>query len=89
MHFGTGPDSMNVIDLDPYVLDEHLCEIEICARRSRSVFFLVSIRLLSPSRAGHRAAPRCLLNNFNSILIRHDKNVALECLIFIGPRYYR
>lgn len=42
MHFGTGPDSMNVIDLDPYILDEHLSEIEICSRRSRSVFFLVS-----------------------------------------------
>lgn len=43
MHFGTGPDSMNVSDLDPYILDEHLSEIEICSKVSRSVFFLVSV----------------------------------------------
>lgn len=47
MHFGTGLDSMNVSDLDPYILEEHLSEIEICSKVSRSVFFLVSFALVS------------------------------------------
>lgn len=47
MHFGTGPGSADAfVDLDPYILDEHLNEIEICSRVSKSVFFLVSIELI-------------------------------------------
>lgn len=43
MHFGTGPDHLGAfVDLDPYILDEHLVEIEVCSRVSKSVFFLVS-----------------------------------------------
>lgn len=44
MHFGTGPVNMDaVVDLDPYILDEHLEEIEICSKVSKSIFFIVSI----------------------------------------------
>lgn len=42
MHFGTGPYQSTLTDVDPYVLDDHLAEIEVCARISKSVFFLVS-----------------------------------------------
>lgn len=43
MHFGTGPGNGDAfVDLDPYILDEHLSEIEVCCRVSKSVFFLVS-----------------------------------------------
>lgn len=42
MHFGTGPSQDALTDLDPYILNEHLSEIEICSRVSKSVFFLVS-----------------------------------------------
>lgn len=43
MHFGTGPGHTDaIVDYDPYILDEHLSEIEICSRVSKSVFFLVS-----------------------------------------------
>lgn len=42
MHFGTGPDPDALTDMDPYILDEHLTEIEICSRFSKSIFFLVS-----------------------------------------------
>lgn len=43
MHFGTGPGHLDAsTDLDPYILEEHLSEIEICSRFSKSVFFLVS-----------------------------------------------
>lgn len=45
MHFGTGPTS-TATDLDPYILDEHLSEIEICSRVSKSVFFLVSMHFV-------------------------------------------
>ena len=44
MHFGTGPDSQSATDLDPYVLDDHLCEIEACHRASKSIFFIVSFQ---------------------------------------------
>lgn len=43
MHFGTGPDEMETIsELDPYVIDDHLQEIEICNQVSKSIFFIVS-----------------------------------------------
>lgn len=43
MHFGTGPGHTDSFaDLDPYILDEHLSEIEVCSRASKSIFFLVS-----------------------------------------------
>lgn len=71
MHFGTGPDSMNVSDLDPYILDEHLSEIEICSKVSRSVFFLVSF---STPYSVYLQYIMCLLNNINMILIKPDKH---------------
>ncbi|KAJ6644572.1 Protein qui-1 [Pseudolycoriella hygida] len=41
MHFGTGPEEMETMsELDPYVIDDHLHEIEICSRVSKSVFFI-------------------------------------------------
>jgi hypothetical protein len=43
MHFGTGL-SHTTIDLDPYVLYDHLSEIRACYRASRSIFFIVSKR---------------------------------------------
>lgn len=44
MHFGTGPDNMDaIVDLDPHVLNDHLKEIEICSKVSKSTFFIVSI----------------------------------------------
>lgn len=46
MHFGTGPDGA-VVDYDPYVLDDHLREIELCSKVSKSVFFIVSVFCLS------------------------------------------
>lgn len=43
MHFGTGPEEMETMsELDPYVIDDHLHEIEICSRVSKSIFFIVS-----------------------------------------------
>lgn len=46
MHFGTGPGHLDTLtDNDPYILYEHLDEIEICARDSKSIFFLVSLFL--------------------------------------------
>lgn len=47
MHFGTGPGHLNALtDNDPYILDEHLDEIEICGRDSKSIFFIVSFNFL-------------------------------------------
>lgn len=47
MHFGTGPDEMETMsELDPYVIDDHLQEIEICSRVSKSIFFIVSSDVL-------------------------------------------
>lgn len=44
MHFGTGPHEIDsIIDLDPYILDDILSEVNTCHRVSKSVFFLVSI----------------------------------------------
>lgn len=52
MHFGTGPGHADAfVDLDPYILDEHLSEIEVCSRVSKSVFFLVSSTCNSSLRA--------------------------------------
>lgn len=41
MHFGTGL-THTTVDLDPYVLFDHLREIRACYRASRSTFFIVS-----------------------------------------------
>lgn len=41
MHFGTGL-THTTIDLDPYVLYDHLSEIRACYRASKSAFFIVS-----------------------------------------------
>lgn len=47
MHFGTGPGHLDALtDNDPYILNDHLDEIEICGRDSKSIFFLVSFKLL-------------------------------------------
>ncbi|XP_037046627.1 uncharacterized protein LOC119081650 [Bradysia coprophila] len=44
MHFGTGPEEMETMsELDPYVIDDHLQEIEICSRVSKSVFFIALV----------------------------------------------
>lgn len=40
MHFGTGT-THTTIDLDPYVIFDHLSEIKNCSKASRSVFFIV------------------------------------------------
>uniref|UniRef100_A0A336MN83 CSON004204 protein n=1 Tax=Culicoides sonorensis TaxID=179676 RepID=A0A336MN83_CULSO len=39
MHFGTGPNG-SLVELNPKLLDDHLSEIEICHRDSKSVFFI-------------------------------------------------
>lgn len=41
MHFGTGPENPQ-IDIDPYTIQDHLREIEVCRKVSKSVFFIVS-----------------------------------------------
>lgn len=41
MHFGSGI-NYSTVDLDPYVLHDHLTEIQTCHRVSRSIFFIVS-----------------------------------------------
>ena len=41
MHFGSGINN-STVDLDPYVLHDHLTEIQTCHRVSRSIFFIVS-----------------------------------------------
>ncbi|XP_055622084.1 protein qui-1 isoform X3 [Toxorhynchites rutilus septentrionalis] len=52
IHFGTGSD-YTTVDLDPYVLEDHLCEIETCHRVSKSVFFMA----LLGSRLGNFLLP--------------------------------
>lgn len=47
MHFGTGPDAA-IVDLNPHLLDDHLSEIDVCHRYSKSVFCIVSIYSISP-----------------------------------------
>ncbi|XP_055702272.1 protein qui-1 [Phlebotomus papatasi] len=42
MHFGTGPGEA-IVDVDPYRMDDHLSEVMICSRDSKSVFFLALI----------------------------------------------
>uniref|UniRef100_A0A182LW03 Uncharacterized protein n=1 Tax=Anopheles culicifacies TaxID=139723 RepID=A0A182LW03_9DIPT len=42
IHFGTGSDGLTTVDLDPYVLEDHLEEIETCHGVSKSVFLIVS-----------------------------------------------
>lgn len=39
MHFGTGPNG-SLAELNPKLLEDHLAEIEICQRDSKSVFFI-------------------------------------------------
>lgn len=43
MHFGTGPDGA-VVDYDPLALKDHLREIEMCSKVSKSIFFIVSFK---------------------------------------------
>lgn len=50
IHFGTGSNEHGLVDLDPYVLDDHLHEIETCHRVSKSVFLIVSIVLVELER---------------------------------------
>lgn len=55
MHFGTGPEEMETLsELDPYVIDDHLQEIEICSKVSKSIFFIVS----------YKVEPEVIVNNF-------------------------
>uniref|UniRef100_A0A1L8DGI8 Putative wd40-repeat-containing subunit of the 18s rrna processing complex n=1 Tax=Nyssomyia neivai TaxID=330878 RepID=A0A1L8DGI8_9DIPT len=42
VHFGTGPGE-SAAEVDPYRLDDHLSEVTICRRDSKSVFFLALI----------------------------------------------
>lgn len=39
MHFGTGPNGA-LAELNPKLLEDHLTEVEICKRDSKSVFFI-------------------------------------------------
>uniref|UniRef100_A0A1B0CRU1 Uncharacterized protein n=1 Tax=Lutzomyia longipalpis TaxID=7200 RepID=A0A1B0CRU1_LUTLO len=43
VHFGTGPGVESAVDIDPYRLDDHLSEVMICRRDSKSVFFIALI----------------------------------------------
>ncbi|XP_055611687.1 protein qui-1 isoform X2 [Uranotaenia lowii] len=52
VHFGTGSDC-TAVDLDPYVLADHLEEIETCHRVSKSVFLVI----LLGSRLGNFLLP--------------------------------
>uniref|UniRef100_A0A182J649 WD_REPEATS_REGION domain-containing protein n=1 Tax=Anopheles atroparvus TaxID=41427 RepID=A0A182J649_ANOAO len=42
IHFGTGSDGLTGVDLDPYVLEDHLEEIQTCHYVSKSVFLIRS-----------------------------------------------
>ncbi|XP_058061583.1 protein qui-1 [Anopheles bellator] len=53
IHFGTGSDGLTAVDLDPYVLEDHLDEIETCQSVSKSIFLIV----LLGSRVGHFLLP--------------------------------
>ncbi|ETN64158.1 hypothetical protein AND_004106 [Anopheles darlingi] len=53
IHFGTGCDGLTAVDLDPYVLEDHLEEIETCRTVSKSVFLIV----LLGSRLGNFLLP--------------------------------
>lgn len=39
MHFGTGPNGA-LAELNPKLLEDHLSEIEVCQRDSKSIFFI-------------------------------------------------
>ncbi|XP_053677511.1 protein qui-1 [Anopheles nili] len=53
IHFGTGSDELTAVDLDPYVVEDHLQEIETCHSVSKSVFLIV----LLGSRLGNFLLP--------------------------------
>lgn len=42
MHFGSGPSARCQSEFDPYIVDDHLREIQVCSKVSKSVFFIVS-----------------------------------------------
>lgn len=64
MHFGTGL-SHTTIDLDPYVVYDHLSEIRSCYRASRSVSFIVSkqIALLTEKPVIYYPSQQSLIGN--------------------------
>ncbi|XP_055527282.1 protein qui-1 isoform X1 [Wyeomyia smithii] len=75
IHFGTGSES-TVVELDPYVLDDHLSEIETCHRVSKSVFCIV----LLGSRLGNFLLPTRLSSEVFTVLTQHSTATECECL---------
>lgn len=61
MHFGTGT-THSSIDLDPYVLYDHLHEIRTCHRVSRSACFIVSQRNFIPEDALRKSQTLIAIN---------------------------
>ncbi|KXJ84372.1 hypothetical protein RP20_CCG000009 [Aedes albopictus] len=75
IHFGTGS-GCTVVDLDPYVLDDHLYEIETCHRVSKSVFLIV----LLGSRLGNFLLPTKLDSEVFTAINKHSTADECECL---------
>ncbi|XP_037926913.1 NACHT domain- and WD repeat-containing protein 1 isoform X3 [Hermetia illucens] len=43
MHFGTGPDDISMVELNPCIMDDYLYEIERCDKDSKSIFFIALV----------------------------------------------
>ncbi|KFB46917.1 AGAP004827-PA-like protein [Anopheles sinensis] len=76
IHFGTGCDGLTAVDLDPYVLDDHLEEIETCHAVSKSVFLIV----LLGSRLGNFLLPAKLDPDVLTAISERSSATEDECL---------
>uniref|UniRef100_A0A6E8VK53 NWD1/2-like winged helix-turn-helix domain-containing protein n=1 Tax=Anopheles coluzzii TaxID=1518534 RepID=A0A6E8VK53_ANOCL len=76
IHFGTGSDGLTIVDLDPYVLDDHLEEIETCHCVSKSVFLIV----LLGSRLGNFLLPTKLDSSIFTAISKLSTDDEVQCL---------
>ncbi|XP_058122559.1 protein qui-1 [Anopheles ziemanni] len=76
IHFGTGGDGWTAVDLDPYVLDDHLEEIETCHAVSKSVFLIV----LLGSRLGNFLLPTKVDPGVLTAIAKRSSATEDECL---------
>uniref|UniRef100_A0A182UMK7 WD_REPEATS_REGION domain-containing protein n=1 Tax=Anopheles merus TaxID=30066 RepID=A0A182UMK7_ANOME len=76
IHFGTGSDGLTIVDLDPYVLDDHLEEIETCHCVSKSVFLIV----LLGSRLGNFLLPTKLDSSIFTAISKLSTDDEVQCM---------
>ncbi|XP_049297951.1 protein qui-1 isoform X1 [Anopheles funestus] len=76
IHFGTGSDGFTTVELDPYVLEDHLEEIETCHAVSKSVFLIV----LLGSRLGNFLLPTKLDPTIFTAISKLSTGDEVECL---------